>query len=172
MSPFDESRYRDLLSGLEAAEINTTEIKKVDDQRIDAEYFQRKFLANAMKLTKCCVPAQHLQTRKKLGTVKNLQLTRDFNYLEISGIDLNGMGYETSLISPDAVPHRANIILRNGDVVVSLVRPNRNAVALIRNAKRIVGTSGFLVLRTDSPHTPPPPNIFSPTVKQNILQPH
>ena len=78
--------------------------------------------------------------------VKGLKLSRDFNYLEISRISAAG-DYETVSVSPDDIPDRADVVLRNGDVAVSSVRPNRNAVAYIRDAKRLVGTSGLVVLR-------------------------
>jgi len=69
--------------------------------------------------------------------------------LEISNVSLSGLGYTTNETNYLNIPNRATYVLKNHDIVISTVRPNRNAVALIRHSKRLVGTSGFTVLRMD-----------------------
>ena len=44
LSPFNESRYRELLEGLEAVEIYYSKLSEVIDFRIESEYFEKRFL--------------------------------------------------------------------------------------------------------------------------------
>ena len=145
MSPFSESYYKNLLDGLDAAEVKASDVNA--DMRVDSEYFQKAFLENAARLHNCKPVAEFCASRK-LRRVKNLELTKQFNYLEISRVNIADGDYATVPVLPDGIPDRADVILKNGDVAVSLVRPNRNAAALIRNAKRTVCSSGFLILRS------------------------
>lgn len=146
MSPFSESRYREMLGGLEAMEVNLSDIVAESRGRMDAGYFAKAFVANSAALSGFPSVADLVDARARVN-VKALRLEREFNYLEISGVELGRMDYVCSSVSPDEIPHRATRVLRNGDVVVSVVRPNRNAVALIRGARRLVATSGFAVLK-------------------------
>ena len=135
-----------MLDGLDAAEIRISDIRAEWRQRMDAEYFSKRFTANSAMLSGFPSIATAIDRRPRAG-VKNLRLSREFNYLEISGVELDGMDYSASVIPPDEIPDRATHILRDGDIVVSTVRPGRNAAALIRKPHRLAATSGFAVLR-------------------------
>jgi hypothetical protein len=50
MSPFDEARYARLLEGLEATERKLSELERT--WRIDAEFFQRRYLDVEKRLSK------------------------------------------------------------------------------------------------------------------------
>ena len=113
---------------------------------MDAGYFAKAFVSNSAALSRFPAIGDSVDNRRR-ASIKGLRLDRGFDYLEISRVELNGMDYATSAVSPDDIPDRATHVLRDGDVVVSTVRPNRNAVALIRGPKRLVATSGFAVLR-------------------------
>ncbi len=76
--------------------------------------------------------------------------TADFVYIDISSIDR-----ETKKIAdpkPMALlqaPSRAKQLLKTGDVLVSMTRPNLNAVALVpQQLDRAIGSTGFHVLRS------------------------
>ncbi|WP_206183834.1 restriction endonuclease subunit S [Treponema pedis] len=124
-------------------------INENDTFRFDSEYFKKNYLENEKKI---------LRFEKNIGdlcsqnirNIKTLNLKKDFNYLQISDVDiLNGLSYSTSKVNFQEIPDRATYILMNNDVCISTVRPNRNAVALIYKPKRLVGTSGFAVLRVN-----------------------
>ena len=70
-------------------------------------------------------------------------------YVDISSIDNETgrfLGY--SEIASSQVPSRARRGLRNGDVLLSTVRPNLKAFALLENVRaRAVASTGFAVLR-------------------------
>ena len=74
----------------------------------------------------------------------------EFVYVDISSVE-NGTGrisFENQ-ISASKAPSRARRLVKDNDVIISTVRPNLKAFALLRNlpAKTVVST-GFAVLRT------------------------
>jgi type I restriction enzyme S subunit/type I restriction enzyme M protein len=146
-SPFNEKKYKELLKGLEVSEIRFSEYLKTYRLRLDSEYYLKLFLSNEKYLT------SNIQIKDichiDISNIKSISLNKNFNYLEISDVKANNIDYFCNKIDYKEIPDRATYILRDNDVVVSTVRPNRNSVAFIYNAKRLVGTSGFTVLRAD-----------------------
>ena len=142
------------MSGLEAVEISFKEYHRTYRLRLDSEYYLKAFLANERFLNS--KTKVKFFCKGRISNIKNVKLTKPFNYLEIANVSLNGVTYSFTEIDCREIPDRATYILRNDDIAVSTVRPNRNAVAFIQNAKRLVGTSGFTILRVDkskiSPH--------------------
>lgn len=116
--------------------------------RLDAEYWLKAFIRNERFLTgerlgACCLP-------DAIDTVQRWPAPQPFEYLEISGVGLSGLSYSTTPTEPTDIPLRAKYLLRENDIAVSTVRPNRNAVALIgASAQPIVASSGFAILRVD-----------------------
>jgi len=134
-----------LLEGLEVSIIFFKGYIQTYRIRLDSEYYLKNFLNNELKLKSTQI-IKHFCKNKFLN-IKSINLKKSFNYLEISNINLKGNEYRTIEIDFDSIPDRANIILHHNDIVISTVRPNRNAVALIQNPHRLVGTSGLTVLR-------------------------
>lgn len=125
--------------------VNLVEIKHQDSVvRIDAEYWHPEFIENSRLVSRGKKIGDFIL--KDIANIKSSPVNRDFEYLEISRISLNSCEYKTAGIAFGEEPDRAHHILRKGDVVVSTVRPNRNAVALIRE-DGIIGSSGLSVLR-------------------------
>jgi len=125
--------------------VNLVDIKHQDSVvRIDAEYWHPEFIENSRLVPRGKKIGAF--TVKDIANIKSSPVNRDFEYLEISRISLNSCEYKTTGIAFGEEPDRAHHILRKGDVVVSTVRPNRNAVALIRK-NGIIGSSGLSVLR-------------------------
>lgn len=114
--------------------------------RIDAEYYQPKYSAtlealralNAVPLKEVAKPVKR-KFKPKAG--------QSFSYIEISGVD-TGTGAVDALSLPgDDIPARAQWVVRKGDVIISTVRPIRNAIALITAEEDgFVCSSGFAVL--------------------------
>ena len=127
--------------------VNFSEIKAVDDFRIDAEYWHPVFIQNSELVS----PHQKLRdyVSHNIVNIKSSPINRDFEYLEISKISLNICEYEITRVQFGEEPDRAYHLLEKGDVVVSTVRPNRNAIAFIK-ADGIVGSSGLAVLRPNN----------------------
>jgi|TARA_R100000049_G_C1956058_1_gene111170 type I restriction enzyme S subunit len=82
--------------------------------------------------------------------VENTGPTGDFVYVDISSIDRE----TKKIIDPKPLglsqaPSRAKQVLKAGDVLVSMTRPNLNAVALVpENLDGAIGSTGFHVLRS------------------------
>ena len=80
--------------------------------------------------------------------------TDDFLYVDISSIDNRAK----KIVSPKSIlvaqaPSRARQHLRAGDMVVSMTRPNLNAVAMVPvNMEHAISSTGLLVLRTNTVH--------------------
>ena len=92
-----------------------------------------------------------------LGDIATSQIDRSgprespFVYVDISSVDR-----ETKRISDakslevEAAPSRAKQHLKVGDVLVSMTRPNLNAVAMVSSEfDGAIGSTGFHVLRTE-----------------------
>ena len=112
--------------------------------RLDAEYWHPEFIKNSalvspkIKIKDVVAP--------NIANIKSSPVKRSFDYLEISNISTTSCEYHTVHVTPEDKPHRAHYILNEKDIVVSTVRPNRNAVAFIEE-DGIIGSSGLAVLR-------------------------
>lgn len=106
--------------------------------------------------------SEHGWTYKRLGEVcvdkkqivraSNLFLPNEIiNYIDISSIDnsQNVITSTTPIIFDDA-PSRAQQVVKIGDVLISLVRPNLRNVAIVNSQiDNLVASSGFCILRTE-----------------------
>ncbi len=131
---------------LNISTINLSEIEGAF--RLDADYYQQKFYNIITKIKS-----------KKYDTLSNLVSNKTkkfdkkesgyFNYLEISNINTTTGGYKFELLPIEEAPSRAQKKLNKNDVVISTVRPNRNAVAIIEDEKdKMIASSGFCVLKS------------------------
>lgn len=116
------------------------------NKRIDADYYQPEYLNLLERLKKVgCVPVKYIAdpVRKKFKPKEG----EYFNYIEISEVDLSTAEFNTSKIEGKEAPDRAQWIVSKDDVLVSTVRPIRNAIALVKEDKgNLVCSSGFSVL--------------------------
>ena len=126
--------------------VYSCKISQTPDLRIDAGYWHPSFIKNS-KLVSENKRIKDYVSRDILN-IKSSPANKDFEYLEISGISLNNLVYNTNQIQKEEPPDRAHYILKKNDVVVSTVRPNRNAVAFI-DRDGIIGSSGLSVLRAN-----------------------
>lgn len=69
-----------------------------------------------------------------------------FEYLEIAGVALGTNSYQTTTTAVSAAPGRARMKTRVGDIVISMTRPHRGAIARISEAG-IVASTGFAIIR-------------------------
>ena len=75
----------------------------------------------------------------------------EFVYVDISSIDNQAKRIvDPKRLTPAAAPSRARQRLRKGDVLVSMTRPNLNAVAIVTpDLDGAIGSTGFHVLRAN-----------------------
>jgi type I restriction enzyme M protein len=71
-----------------------------------------------------------------------------FQYIEINGIDLQSGKIAPVELPVSQAPSRARMIVRTGDIIVSLTRPHRGAIAMIGNGfNEYITSTGFAVIR-------------------------
>ena len=73
-----------------------------------------------------------------------------FEYLEISGVSLGTNEYQTTTADVANAPSRARMRTQIGDIVISLTRPHRGAIAII-HGERIIASTGFAIIRNVIP---------------------
>jgi restriction endonuclease S subunit len=116
-------------------------------RRFDAEYYQPNYLELIHDLEKA-----HSRSLSEIAKIQKRKFEpisgRKFNYIEISEVNTETGRVNAIEILGEEAPSRAQHIVQAGDVIISSVRPNRNAVALItKNLSEFVCSSGFVVLR-------------------------
>jgi restriction endonuclease S subunit len=115
-------------------------------KRLDAEYYKPEYLELLFRLRKAgCVPVKDVAfpIRRKFKPKKG----EYFDYIEISEVDLTTGEFNTSKIIGEEAPDRAQWVVNKDDILVSTVRPIRNAIVLIKEGKEnLVCSSGFSIL--------------------------
>ncbi|MCM8811274.1 MAG: restriction endonuclease subunit S [Candidatus Omnitrophica bacterium] len=117
--------------------------------RLDAEYYQPEYLELVKNLNNLgAVPIKDIAKNPKRKFKP--QEGKIFQYIEISEVDLSTGEYNKKEVLGENAPDRAQWIVKQGDVIISTVRPIRNAVSLIReNVDNLVCSSGFAVLKPE-----------------------
>ena len=117
-------------------------------KRLDAEYYKSEYLELLSRLRKVgCVRVKDVAfpIRRKFKPKKG----EYFDYIEISEVDLTTGEFNTSKIIGEEAPDRAQWVVNKDDILISTVRPIRNAVAIIKEErKNLVCSSGFCVLHS------------------------
>ena len=87
---------------------------------------------------------------KSIASVKkSYQREDEIEYIDISSIDnASNTVMETTRYKVSGAPSRAQQCVRNGDILVSTVRPvNRNIAVITKDLDNLVASTGFCVLR-------------------------
>lgn len=116
--------------------------------RLDAEYYQPEYLEIVRNLTRLrAIPMKEIAINSKRKFTP--KVGEPFHYIEISEVDLTTGEYNKAEILGENAPDRAQWIVEKNDVIVSTVRPIRNAVSLINeDVVDLVCSSGFAVLES------------------------
>ncbi len=117
--------------------------------RFDAEYFKTEFIETRYRLEK--INASKLTSIAEISKLRRdptKESDKEFIYIDISNIDTSVADVSTQKIIGYKAPTRARKLVQTGDVIVSTVRPNRNAVAIIpKELDNSVCSTGFCVLK-------------------------
>jgi len=71
----------------------------------------------------------------------------EFDYISLSDVDSDDFHIETTRQVFDTAPSRARRIVKQGDILMSTVRPNLQGFSLIRNeVKDLIASTGFAVI--------------------------
>jgi len=126
-----------------------------DFARLDAEYVERDSLAHEQglrgkfdgaQLASLVAPIDPDDRKVKAAFQDS---NKPIRYLAIDGVDTDdGLSFDTAFEAFEELPSRAQYLVQSGDILVSNVRPNRGAVALVRaDQTGFVASSGFTLLR-------------------------
>lgn len=115
------------------------------DFRIDAEFYSPAYLryeklidGKRNDLLRNLAGNSYRSFRRKNGI---------FEYIEISNVDLMTGEYLSEVLDSSDPPSRAKKILGKNDVIISTVRPNRNAVSIVFDERKdLVASTGFCKL--------------------------
>jgi restriction endonuclease S subunit len=117
--------------------------------RLDAEYYQPEYL-DLLKNLNNLGAVSIMDIAKNPKRKFKPQKSKVFQYIEISEVDLSTGEYSKKEIFGEDAPDRAQWMVKQNDVIISTVRPIRNAVSLIReDIDNLVCSSGFAVLKPE-----------------------
>ena len=115
-------------------------------ERIDADYYH----ANHIQLNKSKIPMFKISTYCYLSKKRfnpNKYNKEYFKYIDISNVDNNTGVFEYQLVNINEAPSRARKKVSKNDIIISTVRPNRNAVAIVNiEDDELVVSTGFAVI--------------------------
>ena len=116
--------------------------------RLGAEYFLERFLIEEAKLKKtnsCKLSDLARLSKEKIYPAEEPDKT--FTYIEIDNVDTVTGEIQPQSVFGHGAPSRARKRVHNGNIIVSMVRPNRNAVALVPSElDGAVCSTGFAVV--------------------------
>lgn len=122
-----------------------SEIKRY--KRVDADYYLPFFDEVEFKIktyTNGYYPLKDVFLQNKEKKIINEE--KKYKYIEIGCVDIED-GYVVPLfLNGEDLPDNAKIRLLKGDILISKVRPNRGAIAIV-GGEDFVGSSAFTVLR-------------------------
>jgi type I restriction enzyme S subunit len=129
------------------SEIKYTQI--IEKLRLDAEYYQPEFLNTERLLKKSkSLSLDKLAELSKLRGNPTRNPERNFQYIDISNIDISSGDIQVQMVKGYDAPSRARKIVKTDDIIISTVRPNRNAVAIIpKELDNQVCSTGFAVIK-------------------------
>ena len=131
--------------------IFTTKFKEVSDGRLDPKFYRYDYndLIIAIKKSDNCKLKNIVSFSNEIWNQES-DFADVFPYLEISEINLDyGEIDSISLLNKKDAPSRARMILRTGDIAVSLTRPMRGAITIVDNREYefLIGSTGFAIIR-------------------------
>lgn len=114
--------------------------------RLDAEYYQPKYDLFAETLATAEQGCSRVNQCFEPVLSKCDRSHPSYCYAEIGDVNVKTGTIKANIIQTEQLPDNAKIMTRRGDIVISTVRPNRGAVAIIEDDGVLV-SGAFTVLR-------------------------
>lgn len=121
----------------------------IERLRFDAEHYQPDFLENEKILKRVkCVHLKDVAVFSKIRRNPENDPDREFEYIDISNVNTFTGEITTQRLKGYQAPSRARKVVREKDIILSTVRPNRNAVAIIPGElDNEICSTGFSVIK-------------------------
>ena len=118
--------------------------------RFDAEHYQPEFLSIEIKLNKVkSISLNEIAKFSKLRRNPENEPDKEFLYIDISNINIFTGDIDVQLLKGYEAPSRARKVVKENDLILSTVRPNRNAVAIIpKELDNQICSTGFSVIKS------------------------
>jgi len=119
--------------------------------RFDAEHYQPDFLSIEIELNKVkSVSLNEIAKFSKLRKNPESESDKEFRYIDISNINIFTGDIDVQLLKGYEAPSRARKVVKENDLILSTVRPNRNAVAIIpKELDNQICSTGFSVIKAE-----------------------
>ena len=121
----------------------------IERLRFDAEHYQPDFLENEKVLKRVkCVYLKDVAVFSKMRRNPENDPDREFKYIDISNVNTFTGEITTQRLKGYQAPSRARKVVRENDIILSTIRPNRNAVAIIPGElDNEICSTGFSVIK-------------------------
>lgn len=146
---FDNLGFSHFSFGASSTNIKSFRDSYTQSGRLDAEYYQIKYEQIENQIISN--PKGHFAISSQFDLVKQTgeKLLSEYDYIEIGDVNISDGTVVPNRVSIDDLPDNAKIFAKRGDLIISKVRPNRGAVAIIECQDDILIVSGaFAVLRS------------------------
>lgn len=129
---------------------NTVNISYVlDKNRIDADFYKKSDVELELFLNKSCNGLKIKNIASEVQERFKKSMSEEFQYNDIGNTDIRFGKINKNILKSINAPGRASFINQIDDILISTVRPNRNANAIVNQKDFLqVGSNGFCNLRT------------------------
>lgn len=117
-----------------------------NSERLDAEYFMPKYDDYYEKIKTYKNGYAEVGSLFTQVQTKCLRSDPSYKYIEIGDINIGTGAVSFNVITTEELPDNAKIMTKKGDILISKVRPNRGAVAILDDNNFLV-SGAFTVLR-------------------------
>jgi len=123
----------------------------IERLRFDAEHYQPEFLKLEGLLKKCnSVFLSDVAKFSQLRKNPEKESDKEFKYIDISNVNISTGEINVQLLKGHQTPSRARKVVRENEIIISTVRPNRNAVAIIpKELDNEICSTGFAVIKSE-----------------------
>jgi len=123
----------------------------IERLRFDAEFYKPEFLESETMLKRSkTVPLNEVVKFSRLRRNPEKEPEKEFKYIDISNVNISTGDINAQLLKGHQAPSRARKIVRENEVIISTVRPNRNAVAMIpEELDNQICSTGFAVIKPE-----------------------
>jgi type I restriction enzyme S subunit len=123
----------------------------IERLRFDTEHYQPEFLKLEGLLKKCnSVFLSDVAKFSKLRKNPEKEPDKEFKYIVISNVNISIGEINVQVLKGYQAPSMARKVVKENDIIISTVRPNRNAVAIIpKELENEICSTGFAVIKSE-----------------------
>jgi type I restriction enzyme S subunit len=123
----------------------------IERLRFDAEFYKPEFLKTESALKKIdAIALNEVAQFSKIRRNPENEPQNEFKYIDISNVNISNGDINVQILKGHQAPSRARKVVREDEIIISTVRPNRNAVAIIpKELNNQICSTGFAVIKSE-----------------------